>query len=419
MPHYISALPSLAPDQPRSLALLGSTGSIGRSALDVVRLSPQRFQIMALAGAKNLDLLAAQAAEFRPAFLGLLEEKDLPRLRSMLPTGYQPDIVCGQSGYEALASLPGLDMLLSAQVGAAGLRATFAAAQSGKVIALANKESLVLAGGLIRKACAASGATVLPVDSEHNALFQCLVGSFTQQPKEPSASYRRVTRLILTASGGPFYGAHADELEKVTPELALKHPNWNMGPKVTIDSATLMNKGLELMEAHHLYGLPMNRLDVVVHRESIIHSLVEFEDHSQLAQLGQPDMRVPIAFCLAWPDRIPTGVPALDLPTLASLSFARPDEENFACLALARQAQERAGGAPVVLNAANETAVQAFLEKRIAFTGIPRLVRRCLDAHAAGLFAVHPPASEPASVEAILALDLEVRAKAEEWAGLA
>lgn len=415
MLRYISALPGQTAKKKRGLALLGSTGSIGTSALQVVRLSPERFTIVALAGASNITLLAEQAVEFRPAFLGILHERDIPALRALLPAGYNPEIVCGQKGYEELAQLPDVDMVLSAQVGAAGLHATWAAAISGKIIALANKESLVLAGGLIRQACAASGACVLPVDSEHNAIFQCLTGSFGQNSGSAKARTNTVARLILTASGGPFFGKDAAFLRQASPAMALDHPNWKMGTKVSIDSATLMNKGLELIEAHHLYGLPMDRLDVVIHRQSIIHSLVEFADHSQLAQLGQPDMRIPIAFCLCWPERGPSGAKALDLTSLSALTFARPDAALFPCLNLARQAQQQAKGAPVALNAANEVAVAAFLDKRIAFDYIPRLVEWCLKAHEAGHFASHPPTAEPASVEAVLALDAEVRAKAQEW----
>ena len=430
---YISLLPGPAWQErkPRTLAILGSTGSIGRSALEVLRLQGGRFHLAAIAGARNIPLLARQAAEFRPDHIGVLEEASIPELRGLLPAGYSPAIVAGQQGYETLARLPGVGAVLSAQVGAAGLRATFAAAGAGKVIALANKESLVLAGDLIRAACGRSGACILPVDSEHNAIFQCLAGNFTAPPhgaptrgsgsapgpragmgtamgqslpSPPEA--RDVSRLILTASGGPFFGRDRAFLESVTPDQALAHPNWTMGAKITIDSASMMNKGLELIEAHHLYGLPMSALEVLVHRESIIHSLVEYADGSQLAQLGQPDMRVPIACCLGWPDRLETGVPRLDLAALGSLSFSRADETAFPCLALARRAQESGKGSPVVLNAVNEEAVAAFLDRRIGFMDIPALVEKALDEHRGD--------AEPASVEEILALDKEARAKARE-----
>jgi 1-deoxy-D-xylulose-5-phosphate reductoisomerase len=418
---YISALPVHAWQEkhPRTLAILGSTGSIGRSTLEVLRLQKERFHLAALAGARNIPLLAKQAVEFRPEHLGVLEESSIAELRSLLPPGYTPVIVAGQRGFETLAALPEVSMVLSAQTGAAGLRATFAAVRAGKVIALANKESLVLAGDLIRAACAKSGACILPVDSEHNAIFQCLSGGFIGIPQPPDPDpYRRVaetdiaqtafaapwvSRLILTASGGPFFGQSRGSLQKIRPDQALAHPNWNMGAKITNDSATLMNKGLELIEAHHLYGLPLSAIDVLVHKESIIHSLVEYTDGSQLAQLGQPDMRVPIAYCLGWPDRLQTGVPRLDLAALGSLSFARPDERTFPCLGLARQAQEAGRGCPVVLNAANEEAVAAFLERRIGFYGIADVVAEALDAHT--------QAYEPASVDEILALDQETRAR--------
>lgn len=411
---YISSLPPehMQRQWPRSLAILGSTGSIGRSALSFLRLHRDRFQIAALGGGKNIALLAEQAGEFRPACLAVLEERSVPELRARLPQGYQPEIIVGQKGYECLATLAEVDILLSAQSGAAGLRATFAAARAGKIIALANKESLVLAGSLIRKACRQSGASILPVDSEHSAIFQCMCDLLSKADRTGSDTYGAgIERLILTASGGPFRDLGKEELEKVTVEQALAHPNWNMGPKITIDSATLMNKGLELIEASHLYGLPMSAIDVVVHRESIIHSLVEFADGSQLAQLGMPDMRVPIGYCLSWPERLHTGTARLDLTTLGSLHFTQPDESSFPCLSLARRAQKVGRGSPVVLNAANEEAVAAFLGRRIAFREIAPLVGHCLDAYESGGFAGHKTTGEPDSIEAILALDAEARAQ--------
>jgi 1-deoxy-D-xylulose-5-phosphate reductoisomerase len=410
---YISPLPSPALRQqwPRSLSILGCTGSIGCSALEFLRLHPEAFRIAALGGGRNLPLLARQAAEFRPPLLGILDATDVPALRSLLPAGYHPEIVAGPEGYRAIAALPEAPFVLSAQSGAAGLRGTFTAVERGKVVALANKESLVLAGGLIRKRCAETGASILPVDSEHNAIFQCLADSFPLADAAGSRPQKRVRRLILTASGGPFYGRSPEELAGVTVEQALAHPNWNMGAKITIDSATLMNKGLEVMEAQHLYGLPLSAIEVLVHRESIIHSLVEFADGSQLAQLSNPDMRVPIAHCLAWPERLETGARRLDLAEQASLSFSRPDAGAFPCLGLARRAQEAAAGVPVVLNAANEEAVAAFLGKRIGFMDIPRLVARALDDYEAGRFGEYGPPREPDSVEAIMALDEETRAR--------
>lgn len=414
---YISPLPSerLQGQWPRTLCILGSTGSIGRSALEVLRLHRDRFRIAALAGAKNIALLAKQAEEFRPAHLGILEEADADALRRLLPRGYAPAIVAGQEGYEVLARLPGVSTVLSAQSGAAGLRATFAAAESGKMIALANKESLVLAGGLIRRACANSGASILPVDSEHNALFQCLADVLHKidrklLPPESAA----LSRLILTASGGPFFGAGREELANVTVERALAHPNWTMGAKITIDSATLMNKGLEIMEARHLFGLPADSIDVLVHKESIIHSLVEFEDGGQLAQLGNPDMRVPIAYCLGWPERLRAGAKPLNLAG-SSLSFFQPDSEAFPCLSLARKAMKEERGAPVALNAANEEAVAAFLDRKISFLAIPALVEHCLDDYLAGKYPEHGEPAEPDSLAGVLTLDAEARERAREW----
>ena len=409
---YISALPGPVWQEqfPRTLAILGSTGSIGRSALEVLRLQRDRFHLTAMAGARNIPLLAKQAAEFRPEHLGVLEASSIAELQSLLPAGYNPVIVAGQHGFETLATLPEVSTVLSAQAGAAGLRATFAAVRAGKVIALANKESLVLAGDLIRAACAESGACILPVDSEHNAIFQCLFAGFAGirqscgSPADPPASWGTdVSRLILTASGGPFFGRDRESLQTVGPDQALAHPNWNMGAKITIDSATLMNKGLEIIEARHLYGLPLPAIDVLVHKESIIHSLVEYTDGSHLAQLGQPDMRVPLAYCLGWPERLQAGAPRLDLTALGTLSFARPDEQAFPCLDLARQAQEAGRGCPVVLNAANEVAVAGFLDRRIGFYGIAAVVAEALEAHT--------ESREPASVDEILDLDRETRAR--------
>lgn len=412
---YISSLPSerQRSNWPRTLVILGSTGSIGRSALEVLRLQKDRFRVAALAGARNITLLAKQAEEFRPPHLGVLEKEDVPKLRGLLPSGYSPAIVYGQEGYEALARLPSVSTLLSAQSGAAGLRATFAGVETGKIIALANKESLVLAGSLIREACKRSGACILPVDSEHNALFQCLADSLSNIDRKLSnGDGAGLSRLILTASGGPFFGWSKDRLAQVTVEQALDHPNWRMGAKITIDSATLMNKGLELMEARHLYGLPMSSIEVLVHPESIIHSLVEFSDGTQLAQLSKPDMRIPIAYCLGWPERLGTGAERLDLASIASLTFSRPDLEAFPCLALARRAQEESRGCPVVLNAANEEAVAAFLDRQIPFMSIPDLVEHCLDDYLAGRYSEHAVVREPEDIEAVLALDAETRIRA-------
>lgn len=403
---YISALPSAAWEQarPRTLALLGSTGSVGVSALDVVEARPGFFRVLALAGGRNVQRLAEQAARLRPHWLGVQDSASADALRALLPTGYAPQVLVGQDGYAALASLPEVSTVLSAQVGAAGLRATVAAAESGKVIALANKESLILAGKLLRDLCARTGAVILPVDSEHNALFQAALG------RAPAA----IHSVTLTASGGPFRGKTAADLATVTAKEALRHPKWSMGPKISIDSATLMNKGLEVLEAHQLYGLPSDQIKVLVHPQSLVHGLVEFADGSQLAQLGVPDMRLPIAHCLAWPESAPCGVPFLDLARHGALTFEEPDLLSFPCLNLARRVMEQGGGSAVVLNAANEVAVDAFLAGRITFMEIPALIARALDDHN-----LHPPcaapAPEPDSVAAIEALDLATRHTVGGW----
>lgn len=394
VPAYISSLPT--PSFPRTLAVLGSTGSIGVSALDVVAKHPDDFSIAGLAGARNTARLAEQADRFRPHLLAVLTEEKARELRELLPAGYDPEILWGDKGYATLASLPEADMVLSAQVGAAGLAPTMAAVKAGKLVALANKESLVLAGDLVRAACADSGAGILPVDSEHNALFQALAGHKGQALK----------RLVLTASGGPFRGKNQAFLSTVTPEMALKHPNWDMGAKISIDSATLMNKGLEIIEAHHLYGLGEEYIDVVVHPQSIIHSLVEYVDGSLLAHMGVPDMRIPIAYCLSYPKRLALDLEPLDLTAMGDLSFHAPDMEAFPCLRLALEALKAGGGAPCVLNAANEAAVAAFLEKRMEFLNIPALVAHCLETYSG---------APPQSLEEVLELDAATRERAAQW----
>lgn len=368
---YISGPPNAAwrNTWPRGLVILGSTGSIGRSALAVVESHPQAFRIEGLACARQVERLAEQAARWRPSHLAVLDEEAAARLKPLLPRGYAPQILTGREGYAQLAALPAAGTVLSAQVGAAGLDGTLAAALAGKVICLANKESLVLAGDLVRRVCASTGAVILPVDSEHNAIFQCLSGRGQE-----------ISRLILTASGGPFRGLSREDLHRITPAQALKHPNWSMGAKISIDSATLMNKGLEVIEAYHLYGVPAERIKVLVHPQSVIHSLVEFEDGTQLAQLGTADMRLAIASCLLWPRCLPVGVPPLDL-TATALTFHEPDTGVFTCLDLARQSLARRGGRCVVLNAANEAAVEIFLEGGCAFLDIPRLIEAALKAH--------------------------------------
>ncbi len=400
MIRYISAMPSpeWEHETPRTLALLGSTGSIGTSALRVVEAHPHRFRVVALAGARNVEKLAAQAARWRPEHLGVLDAAGAAKLRDLLPAGYAPHIHIGPEGYATMATLPEAGTVLSAQVGAAGLRATEAAARHGKVICLANKESLVLAGDIIRRHCAGSGAVILPVDSEHNAIFQALQGH------DPAS----VRRIILTASGGPFRGRSRDDLAAVSCRDALAHPNWDMGAKITIDSATLMNKGLEVIEACHLYGVGIDDVGVVVHPQSIVHSLVEYEDGSQIAHLGTPDMRIAIAYCLTWPGVVDAGVPRLDLVKAGSLTFEEPDLHSFPCLELARRAYREGRGMPVVLNAANEVAVSLFLSDRIRFLDIPDIIARALDMH---------DGTTPHDIEGIEALDEATRRTVYERAG--
>jgi 1-deoxy-D-xylulose-5-phosphate reductoisomerase len=391
---------------PRGLALLGSTGSIGVSALKVVEAHPKLFHVHALAGARNMALLAEQAARFRPPWLGVLDGAAADALRGYR-IGYSPHIVAGPDGYAQLAGLPEASAVLSAQAGAAGLGATLEAARTGKVICLANKESLVLAGDCLRQLCARTGAVILPVDSEHNAVFQILAGR----------KAGHVRRIILTASGGPFRGRQREALAAVTPEQALRHPNWSMGAKITIDSATLMNKGLEVIEACRLFGLPPERVEVVLHPQSLVHALVEFADASLVAHLGTPDMRMPIGWCLAWPRCLEQGVAPLDLLKSGPLGFEAPDEENFPCLPLARRALRYGRGMPVALNAANEIAVELFLAGRIAFPDIPALITDVLDSCENSPAPDLPDAGDSLGLfRAIEKLDADTRRQAAEWA---
>ncbi|MGE4293208.1 MAG: 1-deoxy-D-xylulose-5-phosphate reductoisomerase [Desulfovibrio sp.] len=400
MQSYISPWPETSPTPPfpRRLVILGATGSIGTSALSVVRRHPELFRILALTGGNNVERLAEQAAEFRPPHLALVQPGDIDRLRALLPGDYRPEIHSGAASFEHLAELPEADMILSSIVGAAGFAPTLAAARAGKAIALANKESLVLGGHLIRTACRASGALVLPVDSEHNALFQGLAGH----------AGAGLHRLILTASGGPFRGRDSAFLKNVTRDQALAHPNWSMGAKISIDSSTLMNKGLEIIEACHLYGLPVEKIGVVVHPQSIVHSLVEYLDGSQIAHLGLPNMRIPIAHCLCYPRRVELGLKRLSLAEIGSLTFEEPDMDAFPCLRLAKEAFAAGPSHPVVLNAANEVAVDLFLHEKIRYLDIPAMIEAALARHAST--AVDSP-------EAVLELDRETRARVAETRG--
>ena len=395
MKSYISDWPESAslPPFPRSIAILGATGSIGSSAFKVISRHPHLFKVTALAGGRNAKRLARLCKTFRPPFVAVLDEQAAQDFTALLPGGYKPEILIGPQAFVTIATLDDVDLVLSSIVGAAGFEPTLAAAKKGKMIGLANKESLVLGGHLIRKACHESGATILPVDSEHNALFQGLMGHSSESD---------LKRLILTASGGPFRGKSKAFLENVTPEQALNHPNWDMGAKISIDSATLMNKGLELIEACHLYGVEASKVDVVVHPQSIIHSLVEYLDGSQLAHLGTPDMQIPIAHFLCFPDRVEVDVPQLNLAQVGSLTFEEPDLDAFPCLRLAREAFEASPSHPIVLNAANEIAVAAFLDGKISFQDIPALIESALDLHAG---------MDVSTLEAVLELDQRVRKK--------
>jgi 1-deoxy-D-xylulose-5-phosphate reductoisomerase len=362
----------VAEDPIRRIAILGSTGSIGRQSLDLIRSGMGDFRIVALAAGKNVDLLAEQAREFRPDLVAIGDPKLAGPLRDRIG-GRKPRVVAGQEGLREAATFPGADMVVAAIVGAAGLESTFAAVAAGKPVALANKESLVMAGALMMSMARRTGAELLPVDSEHSALHQCLRGE----------SHGEVRRLILTASGGPFLRATANEMEQVSPETALRHPTWRMGPKITIDSATLMNKGLEVIEAHWLFGVDEDKIDILIHPQSLVHSLVEFVDGSLMAQIGATDMRLPIHYALCHPDRLPNRLDRLRLEDMPPLEFISPDPDRFPAPGLARAAVRTGGTAPAVLNAANEEAVAGFLNGRIGFTAIPRVVETALERHQA------------------------------------
>ena len=350
----------------RAISILGSTGSIGTQTLDVAETCG--VPVAALAAHKNVDLLEQQARIFHPHLVAAADSAAASALKQRL-ADTEIRVLAGEEGVKAAASLPQADTVVTALVGIAGLEPTLAAIDAGKRVALANKETLVCAGPLVMARAKEKGAEIVPVDSEHSAIFQCLQGSHGKEVK----------RILLTASGGPFFGKSRRELASVTPARALKHPNWSMGAKVTIDSATLMNKGLELLEAMSLFSVPPEQIQILIHRESILHSAVEYCDHSVIAQLGAPDMRLPIQYALFWPDRVPGPARELDLFSCGSLSFAQPDLDTFRCLALAIQAAREGGTAPTILNGANEVAVSQFLEEKIGFLDIARAVEHALD----------------------------------------
>ena len=388
------------------VAILGSTGSIGESTLDVVARHPDRYRLVAIGANRNVKKLAEQIARYRPAYAALADEAAAGELRQLLShstngaASPHTRLLAGAEALTEIAALSEVDAVMAAIVGGAGLRSTLAAARAGKRLLLANKESLVMAGPLLMEAVRAGGATLLPIDSEHNAIFQCMPHNMRVGTAPPG-----VRRVLLTASGGPFRDWTREAIATATPEQAVAHPNWVMGRKISVDSATLMNKGLELIEACLLFGLPPQQVDVVVHPQSIVHSAVEYLDGSVLAQLGSPDMRTPIAHALAWPDRIASGVEFLDLVRTARLDFRAPDPDKFRCLALA-QAAARAGGlTPAVLNAANEVAVQAFLDRQLNFLEIATVIEAVVARSGGG---------GVGSLEDVLAADAESRQRARE-----
>jgi len=376
------------------VAILGSTGSVGAQALDLIARFPDRFEVTALAAGSRLDLLVEQAKRFRPSLVTLARED----LHSSLQTACAPlgvDTACGEEGLLRVATHPEAERVLSAIVGAAGLKPTLAALQARKTVALANKETLVMAGELMLRETERNNALLLPVDSEHSALHQCLRGERREE----------VSRLILTASGGPFRQSSLEEMEAAGPEQALRHPTWEMGPKISVDSSTLMNKGLEIIEAHWLFGIESARIQVLLHPQSLVHSLVEMRDGSVICQLGTPDMRGPIQYALTFPDRWESPFARLDLSTAPALEFSAPDLRRFPCLGLAIGALEAGGTAPVALNAANEVAVGAFLARRAKFFDIPRTIEKVLEEH-------HPVAAD--SLATILDADEASRRRAEQ-----
>jgi 1-deoxy-D-xylulose-5-phosphate reductoisomerase len=386
----------------RRLTILGSTGSVGVSTLDVVARHPQKFEVVALTARHQTDALFEQCIKFRPRLAVLLEPAAAENLRQRLrQADLACEVLCGAQALETVAALPEVDMVMAAIVGIAGLRPTLAAARAGKKILLANKESLVTAGPILMDAARASGAALLPIDSEHNAIFQALPRAYPGSPDTAG-----VRRILLTASGGPFRAVPLRELEEVTPDQACAHPNWVMGRKISVDSATMMNKGLEVIEAHWLFNLRPDQIEVVIHPESVIHSLVEYIDGSVIAQLGNPDMRTPIAHALGFPERIAAGVQFLDLAQIGALHFEQPDTERFPCLRLAYEALAAGGTAPTVLNAANEVAVAHFLAGRMGFQRIPELIDTVL-----AEIACRPLSG----LDDVLAADHSARESAERW----
>ena len=388
--------------QPQQVTVLGATGSIGLSTLDVIARHPARYQVFALSGFSRLAELEALCMLYRPRFAVVPEASAARSLQDALrAVGLPTEVLHGPQGLCQVAAHPDVDAVMAAIVGAAGLAPTLAAVEAGKKVLLANKEALVMSGALFMQAVKRSGAVLLPIDSEHNAIFQCLPGDYTR-----GLQHVGVRRILLTASGGPFREMPLEQLHAVTPEQACAHPNWSMGRKISVDSASMMNKGLEMIEACWLFDATPAQIEVLVHPQSVIHSLVDYVDGSVLAQLGNPDMRTPISHALAWPERIDSGVAPLDLFAIARLDFQAPDEQRFPCLRLAREAAQAGGTAPAMLNAANEVAVAAFLERRIRFPEIASIIEDVLHAE---------PALAVENLDTVLAADRRARGLAEQW----
>ncbi len=394
-----------APDsQPAGITVLGATGSIGISTLDVVARHPERFRVVALTAHTDVDTLTAQCRQFQPRYAVMADASAAEQLQQRL-RGSAPDVqvLAGSAALVEVAGLPGVDYVMAAIVGAAGLLPALEAARRGKHVLLANKEALVMSGALFMQAVRDHNAVLLPIDSEHNALLQCMPDAYTTGTVPPG-----VRSITLTASGGPFRETPVSKLARVTPEQACAHPNWDMGRKISVDSATMMNKGLEVIEASWLFDLSVEKIRVVVHPQSILHSMVEYTDGSVLAQLGNPDMRIPISHALGWPERIASGAAPLDIAAIGQLQFTEPDLERFPCLALASAAMRTGGTAPAILNAANEVAVQAFLDRQLAYTDIHRAIDHVLE---------HANVQEAGSLEAVIDADARARDLAIDYLG--
>lgn len=392
--------------RPAGITILGATGSIGVNTLDVVARYPDRFRVVALTAHTDTDTLAAQYEQFQPQYAVMADPAAAGQLQQRLrETAPDIQVLAGSDALVEVAGLPEVDYVMAAIVGAAGLLPSLEAARKGKHVLLANKEALVMSGALFMQAARDNNAVLLPIDSEHNALLQCMPDRYTTGSVPPG-----VSSITLTASGGPFRETPVSKLASVTPEQACAHPNWEMGRKISVDSATMMNKGLEVIEAGWLFDVPVENIRVVLHPQSVLHSMVEYTDGSVLAQLGNPDMRIPISHALGWPERIVSGAAPLDITAIGQLQFSEPDLERFPCLALAFDAWRAGGTAPAILNAANEVAVQAFLDRQLAFTDIPRVIARVMD---------HADVQDAGSLEVVLAADARTRERAIEFLGTA